>query len=73
MFVYFSLVNFFNKMKKWADMANLPHDFRDKIERLERNYAVSNVIFKKFHPIFLDVFKDPAEDPPRQNRSRKQR
>ena len=70
---FFSLIEFFKKMKKWADMANLPQEFRDKIDRLERNFAVSTVIFKKFEPIWLDIFKDPANDPPKQPRSRKQR
>ncbi|KAK7498153.1 hypothetical protein BaRGS_00010741 [Batillaria attramentaria] len=69
----FSLIQFFNKMRKWSDMANLNQDFRDKVDRLERNFAVSTVIFKKFEPIFLDIFKDPATDTPRQQRSKKQR
>lgn len=69
----FSLIQFFNKMKKWSDMANLSQEFRDKVERLERNFAVSTVIFKKFEPIFLDIFRSPANDAPRQPRSRKQR
>ena len=60
-------------MKKWSDMANLSQEFRDKVEKLERNFAVSTVIFKKFEPIFLDIFKSPAEEAPRQPRSRKQR
>ena len=60
-------------MKKWSDMANLPQDFRDKVDRLERNFAVSTVIFKKFQPIFLDIFRNPAVDPPKVPRSRKQR
>ncbi|XP_064640132.1 retinoblastoma-like protein 1 [Lineus longissimus] len=68
-----SLIQFFSKMKKWSDMANLPQTFRDKVDRLERNFAVSTVIFKKFEPIFIDMFKDPADDPPKQARSRKQR
>ncbi|XP_013394844.1 retinoblastoma-like protein 1 [Lingula anatina] len=68
-----SLLQFFNKMKKWADMANFAQEFRDKVDRLERNFAVSTVIFKKFEPIFLDIFKNPADDPPKQVRSRKQR
>lgn len=67
------MLNFFNKMKKWSDMANLPQDFRDKVDRLERNFAVSTVIFKKFEPIFLDIFRNPADDVPRPPRSRKQR
>ncbi|ESO96313.1 hypothetical protein LOTGIDRAFT_227069 [Lottia gigantea] len=61
----FSLIQFFNKMKKWSDMANLPQEFRNKVDRLERNFAVSTVIFKKFQPIFLDIFQDPATDSPR--------
>jgi retinoblastoma-like protein 1 len=60
-------------MKKWSDMANQPQAFRDKVDRLERNFAVSTVIFKKYEPIFIDMFKDPMDDPPKQARSRKQR
>lgn len=67
-----SLIQFFNKMKKWLNMASLPHDFRDKIDHLERNFAVSTVTFKKYRPIFFDVFID-ATDPPRHPRGRKQR
>ncbi len=66
-----SLIQFFNKVKKWADMSNLKTEFREKIDHLERNFAVSNVIFKKYQPIFVELFKDPAMDPPKVNRSRK--
>lgn len=68
-----SLIQFFNKMRKWSDMANLNQEFRDKVDRLERNFAVSTVIFKKFQPIFLDIFRDPTMDMPRQQRNKKQR
>lgn len=68
-----SLVQFFTKMKKWADMANLPKDMRDKVDRLERSFNVSTVIFKKFEPIFVDVFKDTYKEPPKPTRNRKQR
>eukprot|EP00106_Octopus_bimaculoides_P009076 XP_014776518.1 PREDICTED: retinoblastoma-like protein 2 [Octopus bimaculoides] len=68
----FSLIHFFSKMKKWLNMASLPQDFRDKIERLERNFSVSTVTFKKYRPIFYDVFNS-ASVQPRYNRSRKQR
>lgn len=54
---------FFSKMKKWSDMANLPHEMREKIDHLERNFSVSTVIFNKFKPIFLEIFKDPIESP----------
>jgi len=59
-------------MKKWSDMASLSQEFRDKVDKLERNFAVSTVIYKKFEPIFLDIFRSPAEEAPKP-RSRKQR
>ncbi|XP_039590831.1 retinoblastoma-like protein 1 [Polypterus senegalus] len=68
-----SLIQFFNKMKKWADMSNLSQTFRERIERLERNFEVSTVIFKKFEPIFLDMFQNPQDEPPKIPKSRKQR
>ncbi|XP_041096013.1 retinoblastoma-like protein 1 [Polyodon spathula] len=68
-----SLIQFFSKMKKWADMSSLSQEFRERIERLERNFEVSTVIFKKFEPIFLDMFQNPQEEPPKIPRSRKQR
>uniref|UniRef100_A0ABI7VWH1 RB transcriptional corepressor like 2 n=1 Tax=Felis catus TaxID=9685 RepID=A0ABI7VWH1_FELCA len=68
-----SLLEFFHKMKKWEDMANLPPHFRERTERLERNFTVSAVIFKKYEPIFQDIFKYPQEEQPRQQRGRKQR
>ncbi|XP_039208331.1 retinoblastoma-like protein 2 isoform X1 [Crotalus tigris] len=68
-----SLIEFFNKMKKWEDMADLPSQFRERTTRLERNFTVSAVIFKKYEPIFQDIFKYPQDDQPRQQRGRKQR
>lgn len=68
-----SLIEFFNKMKKWQDMANLPPDFCQSTEKLERNFTVSAVIFKKYVPIFKSIFKAPSEEPARVHRSRKQR
>uniref|UniRef100_A0A8C8IXB4 Retinoblastoma-like 2 (p130) n=1 Tax=Oncorhynchus tshawytscha TaxID=74940 RepID=A0A8C8IXB4_ONCTS len=68
-----SLIEFFNKIKKWQDMASLPQDFRHSTEKLERNFTVSAVIFKKYVPIFKAIFKAPSDEPPRVHRSRKQR
>ena len=69
-----SLIQFFSKMRKWADMSNLQQDFRLRMDSLERNFEVSTVIFRKFEPIFMDVFLDPqGAEPPRQPRSRKHR
>ncbi|XP_035243442.1 retinoblastoma-like protein 1 [Anguilla anguilla] len=68
-----SLIQFFSKMKKWSDMSNLSQDFRERIGHLERNFEVSTVIFRKFEPIFRDMFLDPQGEPPRLPRSRKHR
>ncbi|KAM8945912.1 retinoblastoma-like protein 2 [Pelodytes ibericus] len=68
-----SLIEFFNKMKKWADMVDLPDAFRQKTDKLERNFTVSAVLFQKYGPIFQEIFKNPLEEQPRQYRSRKQR
>ncbi|TRZ01222.1 hypothetical protein DNTS_006048 [Danionella cerebrum] len=68
-----SLIQFFSKMKKWSDMSNLSQDFRSRIGRLERNFEVSTVIFRKFEPIFVDMFQNPQGEPPRLPRSRKHR
>uniref|UniRef100_A0A8C9YBI3 Retinoblastoma-like 1 (p107) n=1 Tax=Sander lucioperca TaxID=283035 RepID=A0A8C9YBI3_SANLU len=68
------LIQFFSKMRKWADMASLSQNFRLRMERLERNFEVSTVIFRKFEPIFMDMFQNPqGGEPPRQPRSRKHR
>ncbi|XP_068725602.1 retinoblastoma-like protein 1 [Montipora capricornis] len=68
-----SLIQFFSKMKKWLDMSNAAGDFRKKIELLERNFHVSTVIFKKYEPIFLEIFKDPREENAKTQRGRKSR
>ncbi|NXF09140.1 RBL1 protein, partial [Smithornis capensis] len=68
-----SLIQFFSKMKKWMDMSNLPQEFRERVERLERNFEVSTVIFKKFEPIFFHIFQNPYEETCKPQRSRKQR
>ncbi|KAF3706008.1 Retinoblastoma-like protein 2 130 kDa retinoblastoma-associated protein [Channa argus] len=68
-----SLIEFFSKMKKWQDMANLPQDFCQSTEKLERHFTVSAVIFKKYVPMFKAIFKPPSEEPLRVHRSRKQR
>ncbi|KAJ4926640.1 hypothetical protein JOQ06_014389 [Pogonophryne albipinna] len=69
-----SLIQFFSKMRKWADMSSLSQDFRLRMDRLERNFEVSTVIFRKFEPIFMDMFQNPqGGEPPRQPRSRKHR
>ncbi|KAK8737179.1 hypothetical protein OTU49_004828 [Cherax quadricarinatus] len=67
------LTEFIKKMKSWLAMSHFDEGFCRRVELLERNFAVSNNIFKKYKPIFLDLFQDPANDLPRPPRSRKQR
>lgn len=68
-----SLIQFFSKCKSWADMANMPQGFRSKIDKIERNFNVSMVIFKKYQPIFSDIFRGSGEDGSKQPRSRRQK
>ena len=68
-----SLVQFFSKMKKWSDMANLSAEMRQKVDHLERNFNVSTVIFKKYKPMFGHVFKDSLLVVSKQSKNRKQR
>jgi len=50
-------------------MTNLTTEFRSKVERLERNFAVTTVIFKKFEPIFAGLFKDFSREEMEENRA----
>ncbi|XP_045109253.1 retinoblastoma-like protein 1 isoform X2 [Portunus trituberculatus] len=67
------LTEFIKKMKSWLAMSHFDEGFCRRVDLLERNFAVSNNIFKKYKPIFLDLFKNPLNDLPRPPRSRKQR
>lgn len=72
--ILYSLIQFFQKMKKWLDMTNSEDDFRKKIDRLNRNFAVVSVIFRKYDNIFFKIFKSPvAVESAKTHRSRKPR
>ena len=61
--IYNSLIEFFNKIRKWIDMAGLDQSFRNQIEVIERNFNVVSVIYKnKFEPIFQHLFQCNAAD-----------
>ena len=66
-----SLANFFKTSKLWADMANMPQEFRLKIRKLEDNFIVSTLIFKKYQPIFSDIFKSAPDENAKPQRSRR--
>lgn len=47
-------------------MINMPPELRGKIDKLEKNFAVSMVIYKKFQPIFgamFNIIKDEQTKP----------
>uniref|UniRef100_A0A0A9YKF7 Retinoblastoma-like protein 1 n=1 Tax=Lygus hesperus TaxID=30085 RepID=A0A0A9YKF7_LYGHE len=52
-----SLIDFFLKMRKCAALLSLSEDFKEHMEKLEKNFNVSMVLFRKFQPIFSDVFR----------------
>ena len=55
-------------------MCNLPQPFTRNLDALERNFAVSTFLFNNyFEPMFKNIYTDPADDPPRPPKSRKQR
>ncbi|XP_065342954.1 retinoblastoma-like protein 1 isoform X1 [Cloeon dipterum] len=58
-----SLMQFLEKAKKWAEMANVGAEFKDRLNRMERRFAVSMVIFKKYRLIYNDMFHKPEPSP----------
>lgn len=55
-------------------MTNSEEDFRKKIDRLNRNFSVTSVIFNKYDNIFFQIFKSPESmETTKTHRSRKQR
>uniref|UniRef100_A0A915MYU3 Uncharacterized protein n=1 Tax=Meloidogyne javanica TaxID=6303 RepID=A0A915MYU3_MELJA len=51
-----SVLDFFDKLNKWADMILATRRLLDFVNRVQSNLAVSAVIFKKFLPIFRYAF-----------------
>lgn len=54
---HFRIYEFFNKIKQWMDMASTPRSLRTKVAKLEQSFAVSVLLYKKYCPIFEDMFK----------------
>ena len=54
-------------------MTKSNQSLRLQIETMEKNFAVSYIIFKKYHPIFADIFAMPKHDFSKQCRLKKGR
>uniref|UniRef100_A0AC35GJ27 Uncharacterized protein n=1 Tax=Panagrolaimus sp. PS1159 TaxID=55785 RepID=A0AC35GJ27_9BILA len=65
-----SVMEFFDKLERWALLMNASSRMVDHIERAQGNLSVSIVVFNKFLPIFRQIFVpnqeatlDDPEDP----------
>lgn len=61
-----TLLDFFTKMKKWADMTNLNDLMRSRMEGIETSFCVTAQIYEKYTTIFSAVFKERNHDAPKQ-------
>lgn len=57
-----SIYEFFTKIKQWMEMAATSIALRHKVEKLEQSFAVSVILYRKFCPIFEDLFKTVKTD-----------
>ncbi|KAI1720624.1 PX domain-containing protein [Ditylenchus destructor] len=64
-----SVLEFFEKLNKWAEMISAKGRLMEHINRVQANLAVSTVIYKKFLPIFRRVFLNQQPQSPAKVRS----
>uniref|UniRef100_A0A915JX33 Retinoblastoma-associated protein N-terminal domain-containing protein n=1 Tax=Romanomermis culicivorax TaxID=13658 RepID=A0A915JX33_ROMCU len=67
-----SFIDFLEKLQKWVDMANMSKRYLDQVIKMESCFAVASVVFKKFDPIFNELFRisNEAENSPEKPRTR---
>uniref|UniRef100_A0A915D7Q7 Retinoblastoma-associated protein n=1 Tax=Ditylenchus dipsaci TaxID=166011 RepID=A0A915D7Q7_9BILA len=56
-----SVLEFFEKLNKWAEMILAKGRLLEHINRVQANLAVSTVVYKKFLPIFRRVFVNHSD------------
>ncbi|XP_030757073.1 retinoblastoma-like protein 1 [Sitophilus oryzae] len=55
-----SFSQFFTNITRWAEMAQLPDDFRNKVSNLRSKFSIAYNTFKKFHKLFTEIFVSPV-------------
>ncbi|CAH1404960.1 unnamed protein product [Nezara viridula] len=68
-----SIVDFFKYIRRWANFAKLSVEFLRSLDQFERDFTVSMVLFKKFQPIFKDIFSENNADNAKVNKNKKQK
>ncbi|KAH8325365.1 hypothetical protein KR067_003087 [Drosophila pandora] len=57
-----SIYDFKTKIKQWCDMANLPQEFVNEIEVLERRFSITFTLYKRYRSIFDQLFTCPPNE-----------
>ncbi|KAH8419829.1 hypothetical protein KR009_003086 [Drosophila setifemur] len=57
-----SIYDFKTKIKQWCDMANLPQEFVNEIEVLDRKFSITFTLYKRFRTIFDKIFTCPPNE-----------
>ncbi|XP_014249755.1 retinoblastoma-like protein 2 [Cimex lectularius] len=68
-----NLQEFFIKIRKWVSVQDLQPELRENIIKLEQVFNVSVILFKKFQPIFYDMFQTVSSEQSKNHKSKKLR
>uniref|UniRef100_A0A1I8PFF0 Retinoblastoma-associated protein A-box domain-containing protein n=1 Tax=Stomoxys calcitrans TaxID=35570 RepID=A0A1I8PFF0_STOCA len=57
-----SIYEFTSKMRKWCEMAKLPEQFLNQINKMERSYSITSNVFMRYTDIFEQLFVPPPNE-----------